>query len=61
MNTETYLTDKQVANRYNTGRATPWRWCKVSDFPKPVRLSDGCTRWRLSDLEKWEEQREHVA
>lgn len=23
-------------------------------FPKPVRLSPGCTRWRISDIEAWE-------
>jgi prophage regulatory protein len=27
---------------------------KDSSFPKPVKLSPGCTRWRLSELEAWE-------
>ena len=56
-----YLSDRQVAGRYNVGRATPWRWVKDSDFPPPIKLGAGCTRWKLSDLEKWESERETVS
>lgn len=55
---DTYLTDKQVAERYNVGRATAWRWVQDGDFPKPIKLSPGCTRWKLSDIEKWEAGKE---
>lgn len=52
---ETYLSDIQVAARYSVHRTTPWRWVKSEPgFPKPVTLSPGCTRWRLSDLAAWE-------
>jgi len=57
MQTETYLTDAQLAARYGVGRATPWRWVSKGEFPQPVRLSPACTRWRLSDVEKWEAER----
>lgn len=53
----TYLNDKQVAARYGVSRVTPWRWAKESDFPEPVQLTPGCTRWLLSDLEQWERTR----
>ena len=53
----TYLTDKQVAARYGVSRVTPWRWAKESDFPNPVQLTTGCTRWELVALEKWESTR----
>ncbi len=50
-----YLTDVQVAARYGVHRATPWRWVKTDlSFPKPVKLSAQCSRWRLSDIEAWE-------
>jgi len=52
-----YLTDKQLAARYGVARATPWRWVEAGTFPQPVRLSPACTRWRLSDVEKWEAER----
>ncbi len=61
METTTYLTDKQVANRYGVARSTPWRWAEKSRFPKPVKLSLGCTRWRVSDVEAWEAEREGAA
>lgn len=52
-----FLSDKQAASRYAVNRVTVWRWCQQGKFPAPVRLSAGCTRWRLSDLEKWENEK----
>ena len=54
MQTDIYLTDKQIAKRYGVGRATPWRWVKTRNFPKPIKLSPGCSRWKDSDIQKWE-------
>lgn len=58
MQTDTYLTDKQVAERYNVGRATAWRWVQERNFPKPIKLSPGCSRWKISDIQKWETEQE---
>jgi predicted DNA-binding transcriptional regulator AlpA len=49
-----YLSDKELAARYGTSRATIWRWVPKRGFPTPIRLSPGCTRWKLSDVEDWE-------
>jgi prophage regulatory protein len=55
---EFYITDAQLAARFGVHRSTPWRWCKTDPtFPKPVVLSPGCTRWRLSEIESWEAAR----
>lgn len=52
---DTFITDRQVATRYGVHRATPWRWIKSDPtFPRPVVLTPGCTRWRLSEIEAWE-------
>jgi prophage regulatory protein len=52
---ETYLSDVQVAARYQVHRGTIRRWANSAlTFPKPVKLSEGCTRWRLSDIVAWE-------
>lgn len=53
---ERYLTDAQVGTRLGVSRSTPWRWLKnkTMGFPKPIQLSPGCTRWKLSELIKWE-------
>ncbi len=54
---EKYLKDAQVASRLGVSRSTPWRWLKKPSmsFPKPIQLSPGCTRWKLSELVAWED------
>lgn len=53
-----YLSDKSVAERYDTSRNTIWRWVREAKLPKPIKLSDGTTRWKLSDLQCWEAKQE---
>jgi predicted DNA-binding transcriptional regulator AlpA len=53
-----FLTDRDLAARYGVARNTIWRWSRErEDMPKPLRLSPGCTRWRLSEVEAWEATR----
>jgi prophage regulatory protein len=55
---KTYLSDLQLAARYGVHRSTPWRWQNTDPtFPKPVKLSPQCTRWKLSEIEAWEAAR----
>ena len=57
-----FLSDQQIAKRYGVNRVTVWRWRKTDPtFPTPVRLSPQCTRWRLSDIEAWEERKASAA
>jgi|APLak6261699311_1056244.scaffolds.fasta_scaffold05438_2 predicted DNA-binding transcriptional regulator AlpA len=50
-----YLSDSQIATRYGVSRQTVWRWASNDPkFPSCTKLSPGCTRWKLSDLEAWE-------
>ena len=59
---ETYLSDVQLSARYGVHRTTPWRWAKSNPtFPKPVTLTPGCTRWKLSEIEAWEASKFHHA
>lgn len=51
-----YLTVHEVAERFGVSTPTIWRWLKASQLPKPVKLSAGCTRWKISDLLHWEAQ-----
>ncbi|MHA7865878.1 MAG: helix-turn-helix transcriptional regulator [Salipiger thiooxidans] len=53
-----YLSDKQIAERYAVSRKTVWDWAKTDPaFPNPMKLSPGCTRWKLDELEAWENAR----
>jgi predicted DNA-binding transcriptional regulator AlpA len=52
---DTYLSDKDLSRRYQITRNTVWRWNRErSDFPRAIRLTAGCTRWKLSEIEAWE-------
>lgn len=51
---EKYLSDRELASRYEVSRVTPWRWAAKGSFPSPVKLGPNCTRWKLSDVENWE-------
>lgn len=61
MQTTVYLSDRAVAQRYGICRATVWAWVKEGHLPTPVRLTPGSTRWKLSDLEQFEAEREAAA
>ncbi|WP_339819490.1 AlpA family phage regulatory protein [uncultured Paracoccus sp.] len=52
------MTDVQVAARYSLkSREAIWKWVRNGAFPKPIKLSPGCTRWKLSEIEAWEAQK----
>lgn len=33
--------------------ATLWRKCKAGEFPKPVKLSERVTAWKVEDVRRW--------
>ena len=50
-----YGSDADVADRYGNHRSWTWRQLKNDPtFPKPVKFSPGCTRWKISEIEAWE-------
>lgn len=55
-----YLSDHQTAARYGVNRGTIWRWVRQGLFPTPVKIGPGCTRWPLSEIQKWEQKKEGV-
>lgn len=47
-------TVKQVADRLTVTPPTIWRYLRVDpSFPRPIKLSPGCTRWRAEDVDAW--------
>lgn len=52
---ETYLSDRDLGARYGVHHLTPRRWVRDDPtFPRAVKLTPGCARWRLSEIEAWE-------
>lgn len=56
-----YISDLQLAARYNVSRSTIWRWRARGILPDPVELSPGTTRWKSGDIERFEREREGAA
>lgn len=44
---------REVAQICGMGCSTVWRKARAGQFPQPVQLSEGITRWRRVDLESW--------
>ncbi|WP_420797691.1 helix-turn-helix transcriptional regulator [Candidatus Sororendozoicomonas aggregata] len=53
-----YLKASEVINRYNTSKSAWYRWVSEGIAPKPVKIGPRCVRWKLTDLVKWEADRE---
>lgn len=55
---ETYLSVGNVASRFDVSRAAIWRWAAgIPDFPSPLKVTRGTTRWKLSELVRFETTR----
>lgn len=56
-NPPAYLKDLEACERYGVSRSTWWRWLAEGVIPSPVKIGPRATRWKLSDLMQWEQQR----
>ena len=55
---EKYLRINEVVEMLSVSKSTVWAWVKESKFPKPIKLSEFVTVWKLSDIEEWVQQME---
>ena len=59
---ERYLSVQDVARRYAISIQTVWRHTKHNpDFPKPIKILNGSTRWRMTDILAYEVRRQEVS
>lgn len=59
---ERYLSVQDVARRYAISVQTVWRHTKHNPaFPKPIKILNGSTRWRMSDILAFEVSRQEVS
>lgn len=45
------LRDKDVAQLLSIGKSTVWLYASNGTLPKPTKLSDRVSVWKLSDIE----------
>lgn len=44
---------KKVKALLSVSTATIYRWIESGEFPKPIKLSANCVRWKQVDIEQW--------
>ena len=50
-----YFTDKELAIYFNVSKQWIWQQAKRNpEFPQPIKLSSGCTRFSKTDVKKFE-------
>ena len=54
-----YLSRSELLQRYNIGNTTLYRWLnsKEINFPVATYFSIRTPRWKVSELEAWEQER----
>ena len=52
-----FLTESQVAERYGVHKNSIRNWVANGKFMKPMRITEATYRWRLADIERWEEEK----
>ncbi|CAM3793903.1 AlpA family transcriptional regulator [Kerstersia gyiorum] len=50
---ERLITDKEVAHLLGASRSWPWKLAQDGRLPAPIRITERCTRWRLSEIRAW--------
>ena len=60
---QNYLPRHKVLSRYEIANTTLYRWMndETVNFPRPVKMGPRCVRWKVSELEIWEEKRQTEA
>ncbi|WP_435406440.1 helix-turn-helix transcriptional regulator [Phaeobacter inhibens] len=52
------MSAKQGADYTGVTISTWWEWARtLPDFPKPLRISTRCTRWRRGEIDEFLESR----
>ena len=53
-----YVSADQLAEHYSVNRSTIWRWAQRGLLPRPVRISEQCTRWDLDEIVRIDRERD---
>lgn len=54
------ISPRQVIDRMSIPSTTLYRWISEKKFPKPVRIGPRRTAFRVTDIEKWLEQKQQT-
>lgn len=52
---------KTICDWLDVSKATIWRKSEAGQFPKPIKLFEGTTAWRVGDIRAWLKSQSQVA
>ncbi|MBO6807274.1 AlpA family phage regulatory protein [Thalassospira sp.] len=52
--TEVFLSIPDIQKRYSISRASVYNLINKQAFPSPIKVLPGLSRFKLSDIEQWE-------
>ena len=50
---EELLTRSEVESLLSVRKSALYSWMRERDFPRPIKLSPRCVRWRRIEVEGW--------
>jgi prophage regulatory protein len=53
MSISRYVRVNQLTQLIPISKASVWRKVKEGSFPKPIKLGERITAWRMEDVEAW--------
>ena len=60
MESNSFIRQKQLLLRLPFSAPTLWRKVKAGTFPKPIKLGENITAWRVADIEVWLKELDHA-
>lgn len=48
-----FVKQPQILQVVPISASSLWRWVKIGAFPKPLKLSDHCSVWKVADVRAW--------
>ncbi|MBK7000946.1 MAG: AlpA family phage regulatory protein [Rhodoferax sp.] len=48
-----FVKQPQILQVVPISASSLWRWIKIGAFPRPIKLSDHCSVWRVQDVRQW--------
>lgn len=53
-----FVKQPQILQVVPISASSLWRWVRDGMFPRPIKLSDHCSVWRVADVRQWMQQQQ---
>jgi len=56
-----FIRMRDLVKMVPVSKAHIWRLVQAGKFPRPIKLSEKCTAWKVADIEDWLKAKEEAA